>query len=187
MLNGLIPHRVDDFATPQLKIGEFFKEKGWKYEVSELDNPYTHGNNIKGTSLWAYVNQSPERLANLNHAMLAQTLGTIWTVGIYPFEAELSKIPTEDDTVLVVDIGGGMGQATRQIKQLCPNVKGRLILQDREVVTSKLTEEIPGVEVMGYDFFTPQPIKGLYRSLLNPLSPPPPLQDSIRADRQAAN
>lgn len=146
---------------PQIKAGDFFKSKGWKYEVSEYDNPYTHANNRKGTSLWAHISQFPDRLANLNIAMLAHTTATIWTVGIYPFEAELSKIHTEDDTVLLVDIGGGMGQATRQIKQICPNIKGRMILQDREVVTSKITEVMPGIEVMGYDFFTPQPIKGL--------------------------
>jgi hypothetical protein len=158
---------VDDFAAPQMKMGEFFKGKGWKYEVSEFDNPFTHATNTKGTSLWAHISQFPDRLANLNVAMLAQTTATMWTVGIYPFEAELSKIPTEDDTVLLVDIGGGMGQATRQIKQMCANIKGRLVLQDREAVTSKITEKIPGIEVMAYDFFTPQPIKGLLSLLIH--------------------
>jgi hypothetical protein len=141
-------------------MNEFFKEKEWKYEVSEFDNPYTYAHNIKGTSLWAHISQFPKRLENLNNAMIATTSMAIWTVGIFPFEAELSKIHTEDDTVLLVDIGGGKGQATRQIKQLCANIKGRIILQDREVVTSSITEEMPGIEVMGYDFFTPQPIKG---------------------------
>jgi len=139
---------------------EFFKGKGWKFEVSELDNPYTHAHNIKGTSIWTHVNKFPKRLENLNNAMTATTSSTIWTVGIFPFEAELSKIHTDDDTVLLVDIGGGKGQATRQIKQMCPNIKGRMILQDREVVTKSIIEEMPGIEVMAYDFFTSQPIKG---------------------------
>jgi hypothetical protein len=147
-------------------MGEFFKGKEWKYEVSELDNPYTYAHNIKGTSLWAHVSQFPRRLENLNNAMIATTSATIWTVGIFPFEAELCKIHTEDDTVLVVDIGGGKGQATCQIKQMCANIKGRIILQDREVVTSSITEEMPGIEVMAYDFFTPQPIKGTLSLLM---------------------
>jgi hypothetical protein len=141
-------------------MGEFFKGKGWKYEVSQLDNPYTHAHNIKGTSLWSHVSKFPDRLENLNNAMIATNSATMWTIGIFPFEAELSKIHTEDDTVLLVDVGGGKGQATREIKQMCPNIKGRMILQDRPQVTSKLTEEMPGIEVMAYDFFTPQPIKG---------------------------
>lgn len=147
-------------VTPQAKMSEFFKEKGWKFEVSEVDNPYTHAHHIKGTSLWTHVSQFPDRLESLNNAMTAVTSGTMWTIGIFPFETELSKIPTEDDTVLLVDVGGGKGHVTRQIKQMCPNIKGRMILQDRPQVTSNITEEMPGIEVMAYDFFTPQPIKG---------------------------
>lgn len=96
--------------------------------------------------------------------MIAAASSNMWTVGIFPFETELGKIVTEDDTVLLVDIGGGKGQATRQIKQMCPNIKGRMILQDRPQVTSTITEEMPGIEVMAYDFFTPQPIKGTLTS-----------------------
>jgi hypothetical protein len=147
-------------------IAEFFKEKGWKYEVSEFDNPYTQAHHIKGTSLWSHISQFPDRLANLNQAMLAATSSTIWTVGIFPFEAELSRLHTDDDTVLLVDIGGGMGQAVRQIKEMCPNIKGRMILQDRPQVTSVITGEMPGIEVMAYDFFTPQPIKGTLSILI---------------------
>lgn len=147
-------------SNPQTVISEFFNEKGWKYEVSEFDNPYTHAHHIKGTSLWSHISQFPNRLANLNKAMLATTSSTMWTVGIFPFEAELSRLHTDDDTVLLVDIGGGMGQAVRQIKEMCPNIKGRMILQDRPQVTSVITEEMPGIEVMAYDFFTTQPIKG---------------------------
>jgi hypothetical protein len=39
-------------------------------------------------------------------------------------------------------------------------IKGRVILQDLPKVIEDISEPLPGVEKMGYDFFTPQPIKG---------------------------
>jgi hypothetical protein len=130
------------------KIGAFFKEKGWKYIVSETDNPYTYAHKLKdGMTLWQHIDKFPDRLKNVNYTMVAQNSATSWTVGIFPFGAELNKIHTEDDTVLLVDVGGGMGQATRQIKQMCSNIKGRMVLQDRKEVTSTITENMPGIEV----------------------------------------
>lgn len=130
--------------------------------MSETDNPYTYAHKLKdGMTLWQHIDKFPDRLKNVNYTMVAQNSATSWTVGIFPFGAELNKIHTEDDTVLLVDVGGGMGQATRQIKQMCSNIKGRMVLQDRKEVTSTITENMPGIEVMAYDFFTPQPLKGM--------------------------
>jgi hypothetical protein len=49
------------------------------------------------------------------------------------------------------------------------------VLQDRPEVIGGITEELLGVEKMGYDFFTPQPIQGIssvskYIRTLNRLS-----------------
>jgi hypothetical protein len=59
-----------------------------------------------------------------------------------------------------VDIGGGKGHATKQIRSLTKEIKGKLILQDLPNVIADISEPIPGVEAMAYDFFTPQPIEG---------------------------
>lgn len=111
--------------------------------------------------MWEFLEDRPHRAKVFNDAMVAQSNATNWTVGIYPFEAELSKHETDENTTLIVDVGGGKGHVTRQIRELCPNVKGRIILQDRGDVISDISEPLPNVEMMEHDFFTPQPVKGM--------------------------
>lgn len=76
-----------------------------------------------------------------------------------------------DSDVLMIDIGGGMGQDIQRFKQKYPDVGGRLILQDlpRTVANAVVSE---GIETMGYDFFTPQPVKGQDGTSPLPLSTP---------------
>jgi hypothetical protein len=146
---------------PFAKMSEFFQKESWKNSATETNNPYTYAHNVPdGQTIWNHIDQFPSRLANLNTAMIAQTSAAMWTVGIYPFEDELKKLNTDDETVLLVDVGGGMGQATRQIRQMCKDIKGKIILQDRKEVIDGISEKMEGIEAMEYDFFTPQPIKG---------------------------
>lgn len=62
--------------------------------------------------------------------------------------------------VLLVDIGGGMGHQSRGLRAWLPTeCNERLVLQDLPPVLAK-AGEIEGIEMMPYDFFTPQPVKG---------------------------
>jgi hypothetical protein len=101
------------------------------------------------------MDSHPESLKNLNYSIIAQTQATMWTIGIFPIEAELSNFQTDDNTILLVEIGGGKGHATCKIRELCSDIKGRMILQDRKEVIDSLSGGLPRVEVMAYDFFTP--------------------------------
>jgi len=111
--------------------------------------------------MFEFIANNAHMRSRFNTAMQAATRGSAWAIPIYPFEAELKKVETSDETVLVVDVGGGRGQATLQIKALCLNIKGRMILEDLPEVTADIKDTLPeGIEVLPYDFFTPQPIKG---------------------------
>ena len=101
--------------------------------------------------------QFSERTKAFDYAMQA----AMPTVGVFPFAGELSKFETDDETPLVVDIDGGKGHITQRIKELCPDIKGRIILQDRSDVIGDTNGELPRIKRMKYDFFTPQPIKGM--------------------------
>lgn len=94
--------------------------------------------------------------------MNAQGLATSFAISIFPFHSELSKQETTDESVLVVDVGGGLGHATKQIKALCGEVEGKIILQDRSEVLDDIKEDLgEGIEKMAHDFFTPNPVKGI--------------------------
>lgn len=110
--------------------------------------------------MWEYLDQYPQRLDAFNAAQKANSEANPWTVSLFPFEEELKKFKTDDNTVLLIDIGGGVGHVAKQIRALAPNIPGKIILQDRPQVLREIADPLPGIEKMEYDFFTPQPIKG---------------------------
>lgn len=81
----------------------------------------------------------------------------------FPPEDQLAKGLSEDENaILLVDVGGGIGQVLEEFRRRLPNVKGDLVPQDQEepieMAEAGLAEK--GIEAMACDFFTPQPIKG---------------------------
>ncbi|KAL4998612.1 S-adenosyl-L-methionine-dependent methyltransferase [Aspergillus recurvatus] len=62
--------------------------------------------------------------------------------------------------ILIVDIGGGEGQYLHAFNHKFPDAPGRRVLQDLPHVLDTVTD-VPGkTELMAYDFFTAQPVKG---------------------------
>lgn len=70
----------------------------------------------------------------------------------------------EDNSVLIVDVGGGKGHDLMSLKKMYPDLKGRMILQDISFVIKQAGVLPDGLESMVYDFFTPQPIIGKSRN-----------------------
>lgn len=82
---------------------------------------------------------------------------------VFPMASHLVPDAKRDDpnAVLLVDVGGNWGHELQNFHNAHPDVPGRLILQDLPVMTDKFQGKPPqGIEVMTYDFFTPQPVKG---------------------------
>lgn len=69
----------------------------------------------------------------------------------------------EPKNALMVDVGGGKGQYIRQFHQAFSNTPGRLILEDRPTILQQVRHQdvdIDPIELMAYDFFTPQIVRG---------------------------
>jgi hypothetical protein len=142
------------------QMSEFFKAEGWKSPQSLTNNPYTFAHRLTGMTMFDHAAANPEYFSNLSMALTSQGIATLFAIGIFPFREELSKIETTDETVLVVDVGGGLGQATKQIKSLVGDLKGRFILQDQPMVLGDIKDDLGEIEKMAHDFFNPNPIKG---------------------------
>ncbi|KAL8946952.1 MAG: hypothetical protein Q9222_006717 [Ikaeria aurantiellina] len=85
----------------------------------------------------------------------------------YPFSEEvLAGVKPGEDSVVVVDVGGGLGQALFEIKGKFPDIKGRLVLQDQPSTVKQAGDGKGVFTPMGHDFFNPQPIKGARAYLL---------------------
>lgn len=161
-LKGVFKLLVDEYQPAKLRFFEFFRKNGWVNPVQDRNCPYTFVHQTEGKNMWEYMVQFPDRFDVFNNAMQAQSTAASFSVALYPFREVLSQLETTIETPLVVDIGGGKGHTINQIRDLTgPDVKGRYILQDRQVVLDTIgRNEIPGIERKEYDFFTPQPIKG---------------------------
>ncbi|KAI9649720.1 hypothetical protein NHQ30_002301 [Ciborinia camelliae] len=85
---------------------------------------------------------------------------------------QLMSVPREDDwldvvpvisegmsDVILVDVGGGMGQQCARLVARFPELENKVVLQDRPE-TIKIAPPIKGVKAMGHDFFTPQVVNG---------------------------
>lgn len=149
-----------------LRNHEFLQQHKWQNEYGVRHNPYTLVHDCKGKTIFEHVSETPKRLTRFNDAMRAADSALV-TIGLYPFAEELGSL-AEDDTVTVVDVGGGRGHILRQIRESAPDLKGRFILQDQESVIENNGKEVEkyGLEAMPHDFFNPQPVKGMQVFLL---------------------
>lgn len=103
-----------------------------------------------------------EKLASaFSKHMEFKTLGKKW-YEVVPVDQIFSDFKADDkDAVLLVDIGGDTGLDALNFHKTWPKLPGRIVLQDLPEAIEKLDKKaLEPVESMGYDFFTPQPIKG---------------------------
>lgn len=114
-----------------------------------------------------YVAADPERSKVYNSAMQSlATIGDAWrAAGPYAFERELRAEGWGggEGEVLIVDVGGGRGQALSAIKECYPRLEGRMVLQDQAAVVEDAKRSgLPGfIEPMAASFFEAQPVKGM--------------------------
>ncbi|ESZ91778.1 hypothetical protein SBOR_7848 [Sclerotinia borealis F-4128] len=159
-LKGVFKLMYDEYNLANARMYAFFRNNGFKSPEDHFLNPYCFAHQTGEKDMWEHIGAFPERFQNLNLAMIAQTVATNWTVGIFPFKDELKGVKSDDETVLVVDIGGGSGHVTKQIMGFIEDIPGKVILQEREELIDAIGHIIPEVTMMKYDFFTPQPIQG---------------------------
>ncbi|PSN64812.1 S-adenosyl-L-methionine-dependent methyltransferase [Corynespora cassiicola Philippines] len=112
-------------------------------------------------NLFEWVAKHPEVLTSFQQWMTSQREGhTLW-LEFYPFQQQIVEgyDKSDQDGVLIVDIGGNMGQELLELNAQFPSLPGRMVLQD---LPTSIEKVVPSdkMEAMAYDFFETQPIKG---------------------------
>ena len=126
-------------------------------------SPFSWGNEAEGTTFYEFLLSHPDRLKRFNVAMTTQE-AALPVLGMFPFTSLFEK-EVDFSRPFIVDVAGGRGQSLLQIKKEVEASggkmgEGRVILQDRKAVLDAVPDEqLPGVEKMVIDFFTPQPVK----------------------------
>ncbi|KAL9050422.1 MAG: hypothetical protein Q9162_006636 [Coniocarpon cinnabarinum] len=134
----------------------------------DLDKaPFGAGLKFDG-SFFSFLGQHPEYAQVWNEMMAAYTADVGSWLDFYPVDV-LLKDAAGNESPLLVDVGGGLGQDLERFQKRLPHAEGRLYLQDKPDVIEK-ARAIDGVEKMAHDFFSEQPIKGarvyFYHSVL---------------------
>ncbi|KAJ4513053.1 hypothetical protein HRR75_004820 [Exophiala dermatitidis] len=139
----------------------YLQEKGYKEPDDQRYSPYTWRAGQEGKTVWEVMAQQPERLQAFQAGIAASSTGIPLT-RFYDF----SKLKTEDDRPVLVDIGGGNGQSILRIMEAHPDIPAnRFILQELKEPAEVAKGVLPqGVVIMEHDFFGPQPVKGESKS-----------------------
>ena len=122
-----------------------------------------------GVTIWNYLEEHPDQRRNFDLWMRERRKHEerLWHTRFPPC-ASLSSANLKNDpeAVLLVDIGGANGSQVMDFKAQFPHLPGRCVLQDLFPPNSNgVPEQAEGLEMMTYDFFTPQPIKGKLRTI----------------------
>lgn len=141
---------------------EYFRTKSPEDLIDLRKVPYAYAYDSEGKTFYEVLTETPERLNMFNKAMMQMEAGSP-TLGMFPFSSLKEEVIAEPERAFVVDIGGGRGQCLLMIQQETSNGFGassKMILQDRPAVLDTIPQElVPGIEKMGYDFYTEQPVK----------------------------
>ncbi|KAI9810258.1 MAG: hypothetical protein M1827_006392 [Pycnora praestabilis] len=123
---------------------------------------------------WEWLQAHPDLLKVFNERMAL-------TIEVESKESQLDTNPlnvvmkevardASPQDVVLVDVGGGHGQVLSHIRTALPDLKGRMVLEDLEETLMGHARQTD-VEVVLYDFFTPQPVIGarayIFRHILH--------------------
>jgi hypothetical protein len=143
---------------------------------TEYVNPSNPSDGIfqyaKGTKedIFSYHKQNPNEGKVFNNVIGGVMARQASWFDIYPYSNLLEPERdgnSDNDSVLLVDMGGNIGHDLERFRLAHPDQASRLVLQDRpEVIAASLCPD--PVQKMSHDFFKPQPIKGMlfYRALV---------------------
>ena len=107
------------------------------------------------------LQERPEILGAFATYMTVQRDGRPNFTDFFPADRQLADgfHQSGEDAVMFVDVGGGKGHETLELRKKFPNLPGRMIVQDRPEVIREITDK-EGMEAQEHDFFKLQPVKG---------------------------
>lgn len=151
-------HRYDATIPCFFKLPRYLAQTGYKNPVDPNDGVFQYAKDCRGKDMFHYY-QEDNRVEgeSFNQVMGGVMANQSGWLEIFPHNTLISN--AKPDGPLVVDVGGNIGHDLDRFYQAHPETASRLYLQDLDEVVS-LSKCPASVNKMGYDFFTPQPIKG---------------------------
>jgi hypothetical protein len=135
-------------------LPEYFAEHGYQNPGDAFHGPWQYGRRTDQHYFdWLAERPALQQAFNVVMGISRMSRGEEW-FEFYPVEEKLQQGAKAGP--LLVDIGGGLGHDLVNLKQKIPALAGTLVLEDLPAVTAEV--DLPeGIEVVGHDFFKPQP------------------------------
>ncbi|MCJ1264483.1 hypothetical protein MMC22_004355 [Lobaria immixta] len=150
----------DTYGPALLALPAFLKEINYQDPMISKRSAFQFAHGTTDT-MFEWLVKHPEEHHDFDLTMRARREGQANWLDFFPLEERIVHgFQTKDDAVLIVDIGGGLGQVIESILDKYPDLKGRCILQDLPETIKRIESPRTGLEPMAHDFFLPQPIKG---------------------------
>ncbi|KAJ4371318.1 hypothetical protein N0V83_004535 [Neocucurbitaria cava] len=148
-------------AHGALNLPDWLEKIEYKDPVGILPTAWSSTLNIADKHPYAWLANNPWALELAQAHMRVQREGRPLFFDALNFEERFAQ-NTDSETILFVDIGGSTGPQSRELRKRFPNLKGRVLLQDRPEVVAQAKEELKtvGIEAEVHDIFTPQTVKG---------------------------
>ena len=139
------------------RLVEFLAATGYQNPLDGANCPFQLALDTRKLA-FDWLMETPGCLENFNSWMTVQHEGNKIWLDELPFETEFCQ-DVKPETPLFVDIGGNLGHQCDLLKARCPEITGRVILQDLGP-TLQNASPTEGVEKMAHNFWTTQSIKG---------------------------
>ncbi|TDZ30681.1 O-methyltransferase [Colletotrichum spinosum] len=137
------------------EMPDILAEMGYRNPVDGADTVFQRARGYEG-DLWSYLREHPEWSDNFNTLQEVSTGREAPWLDLYPHEALVAD--SDPGLPLFVDVGGGIGHDLMRFHDAYPGSAARMYLADLPgVVAANIVPD--AVNKLGYDFFTPQPIK----------------------------
>lgn len=149
-----------DFNRMYSSLPDYFKTHKPEELYDLKKSPFCFSIGKEGKTYYEAIDENPEQRGIWNSCL--QIIEKNMPVsGMFPWESLKAMVEKEPERPFIVDVAGGRGQALLKLQEEIPGVYGgKLVLQDLPIVINTLKpEDIPGIEPMAYDIFTPQPVK----------------------------
>jgi hypothetical protein len=149
--------RYDSFIATAPKVIQFMHETA--FQNPDAIAPYEYA---VGEEHWKHLSKQPALQMNMINYMAGRRKGATRWVDVFPVSSVIDCTRLSKDDVLLIDIGGNQGHDLAIFQQRYPDLPGQLVLQDVPGVIEKVRGKLEGIEAIGYNFFTPQPIRGIF-------------------------
>ncbi|KAK3308970.1 O-methyltransferase-domain-containing protein [Chaetomium strumarium] len=161
---AMVQLAFDDQLSSYVAMPRYFDRFGLAAEpMDRLQSVLAFSEGRLGATVWEIANSSEQRLRVFMLAMAAVE-EQLPAIGDYDLGWAVQEASRSADRALVVDVGGGKGQALKGIFRATPGLpRHRCVLEDLpEVVEAAGRDdaELAGVQMVAVDFFKEQPVKG---------------------------